>query len=484
MPTKRDALLALLLLVTAVLVPSTATADDAAYPPPAPPEDTSKFGENYQRTMTLLATSTPERHHKVKILFYGQSITGGTWWNRVADDLRTRFPNADLEITNRAIGGFASQILYRVAEHDVYPYYPDLVIFHVYGAHTCYEDLIATIRRRTAAEVVIWTDHLGAGETLNEAGVYEDQGWTKFMAGFLPATAEKYDCGFIEIREPWKKYLLENHLKPPALLKDGIHPNDHGGYLIAQLLQRQLVYRPDLGFGPSEGLVKEYVVGEDVQWKDGVLELPFDGNRVDLIPAAHTDDRGTDNRNPSDRRAVEVRIDGKRPSEFSGCYAHTRPSTGHGTWGPGAMRVTFQARPLVEDWKVRVTEFDKATKVFRFEAIGSQTGSDGEGVSSEDFVSNSGRVVIKAHVKPPGVPEQTDWRMEGEIPVGYEIRWKTVGMFQDSYEPPVVTDTTREHATTIAQGFPNGKHTVTLTSPPDTTASIRAVRVYRPPLAP
>lgn len=440
----------------------------AEYPPPAPPGDTSTYGQNFQRTMTLLATSTPEHHNKVKILFYGQSITAGTWWKRVADDLQGRFPNADLEIVNKAIGGFAAQILYRVAEHDVYPYYPDLIIFHVYGAHTCYEELIATIRKRTAAEVVIWTDHLGANETPNANGVYEDKGWTRFMAGFLPQTAQKYDCGFIEIREPWKKYLTSNMLKPPALLKDGIHPNDHGGFLLAELLKRQLVYRPDLGLGKSAGLVTDYLVGQEVQWQDGRLDLPFQGNRVDLLPAEGTQNRG----------AVQVLIDGQKPSSFSGCYAYTRPSTGHGTWGPGILRVTFRQRPLIEDWKARITQFDRATKVFRFEVIGSQTGADGEGSSDEDFVSKSGRVVIKAHVKPEGVPEQTDWRMKGDIPVGFEVRWQTIGMFQDRYEPPAVTDSTRDHAVTVAQGFANGHHTLTLRA--NDVAAIRAIRIYRP----
>ena len=99
-------LLAWLLLAAATSVAPSAAAADEAYPPPAPPADTSSFGQNYQRTMTLLATSSPEHRHKVKILFYGQSIRAGSWWNRVAGDLRQRFPHADLEIANKAIGGF------------------------------------------------------------------------------------------------------------------------------------------------------------------------------------------------------------------------------------------------------------------------------------------------------------------------------------------------------------------------------------------
>ena len=56
--------------------------------------------------MMRLATSTPEKRNHVRILFYGQSVTRKPWWEDVAADLRERFPHADLEIENRAIGGY------------------------------------------------------------------------------------------------------------------------------------------------------------------------------------------------------------------------------------------------------------------------------------------------------------------------------------------------------------------------------------------
>ena len=455
------------------LVALGAIAEEGSYAPPPPPTDASKFGRNYQRTMTLLATSTPERRHKVKILFYGQSIAAGTWWKQVAADLHTRFPHADLEVENRAIGGFSVRKLYRVAEHDVHPYYPDLMIFHAYGSDRVYEDLIAEIRRRTATEIAIWTDHLGAREKPGIFGSFRDRGWPRYMAGFLRAVASEYDLGFIEIREPWKRYVLENDLDAQALLLDDIHLNDQGGALIARLIERELVYRPDLGLGPSSGLVAEYEIGSDVKWTGGRLELAFEGNRVDLIPEAVAGPRGS----------VEIRIDGKRPSEYPGVYAHMRPSQGYPKHGPGILRVGFDEQLLVEDWLVRVTHVDDASGTFRFEVIGSKTGHDGVGVSDEDFRSTSGRVVIRAHVRPRGLDVQSDWRMSGEIPVGYEIRWSTIGLFLDRYTPPVVSDTTRDHAATVAQGFPNGNHTLTLSAEGEARPAIRAIRVYRPPVA-
>ena len=49
----------------------------------------------------------PEHKHRVRILFYGQSITGG-WTDIVLKDLQARFPNADIVAENHALGGFAA----------------------------------------------------------------------------------------------------------------------------------------------------------------------------------------------------------------------------------------------------------------------------------------------------------------------------------------------------------------------------------------
>lgn len=79
-----------------------------------------------QRTMRSLAG---ERNpgEKIRILFYGQSITAQRWRDHVVADLKKRFPEANLEIQNRAIGGFQSPALRRTAEHDLYPFYLSLI---------------------------------------------------------------------------------------------------------------------------------------------------------------------------------------------------------------------------------------------------------------------------------------------------------------------------------------------------------------------
>lgn len=79
-----------------------------------------------QRTLRLLASSTAKHPQVVRILFYGQSITEGTWWQAVADGLRRRYPHADLVIENRALGGFSSQLLVKSDLEEIRVYRPPL----------------------------------------------------------------------------------------------------------------------------------------------------------------------------------------------------------------------------------------------------------------------------------------------------------------------------------------------------------------------
>jgi len=115
-----------------------------------------------------MAESTPEHRNTVRVLFYGQSITEQSWSKARCRGLAQTLPNANLLIENRALGGFASQLLFRTAETDLYPFYPDLLIFHVYGAHDNTKDIIRRTRERTTADVLMMTDHITKDEQLTE----------------------------------------------------------------------------------------------------------------------------------------------------------------------------------------------------------------------------------------------------------------------------------------------------------------------------
>ena len=450
-------------------------AGPAAYPPVVLP-DTTAWGRNVQRTMRLLATSTPERRNTVRVLFYGQSITEQEWSRRVADDLRKRFPHADLEIENRAIGGFSSQVLIRPAEHDLYPFYPDLLIFHVYGGNGEYEQIIKNVRRRTAAEVLMQTDHVAAGGVQETPDEKADKGlWWDWMMNhrFLPEIARKYGCGLVDVRGGWLNHLKTKGLEPKALLSDQVHLNDRGNDLMAELVSRYLVYRPDLAKSEASArdTVRTLVVGKDVKWKDGKLVLPFEGNRVDVLAAAPP--------KPGAPASAQIRIDGKKPSAFPELYAVTRPSGTPNIGWPAVIRVDREKPAVLEDWTARVTEVNEDASKFKFEVAGSRTGPDGTGTSDAKFVSKSGRVVIE----PQNWWFHSDYQLSKKpTPAGFEVRWQVRPMFVDTYTLPKIEDPTREHATTLAQGLTNDKHTLEIIADGNGAIPIRAIRVYRPPL--
>ncbi len=455
-----------LVLIGLALLGKPAAGDEPApqFPPPAPPKDESALGLGVQRTMHLLASSTPEHRNPVRILFYGQSITEQDWSKQVAADLKARFPHADLEIENRAIGGFASQLLIRPAEHDLYPFYPDLLIFHVYGANGEYEQIIKATRGRTTAEVLMQKDHVTQWppEVIDEK---KDKGmwWDNLMNHhILPDIASKYGCGLVDIRGPWLDYLRTNHFEPKDLLKDGVHLNDRGNSLMAALVSRYLVHRPDLPDTPWRGLVRTFEVGDDLKWEGGKLTLDFQGNRVDALPAPRSDGKGP---------PLKVLIDGKAPSEAGDLSRITRPQPG--PWSPLTVTRVDRDQPLVaEDWTLKVTSVSDDSQSWTFKVSGSKTGPDGGGSNGETFVSKSGRVKI----------EPAAWFRVGKVPVGYEITWHAVPMYVDTYAPPKLDDPTREHATTLAQGLTNDKHRLELVAEGRDAAPIRAIRVYRPPV--
>ena len=231
----------LALILMAGMAGNLVAADRPPYPLPSFVGDTNQMGRGVQRVMNLLSSSTPEQKNTVRVLFYGQSITEQNWWREVAEDLRRRFPNAHLIIENRAIGGHSSQLLVKTAEADLYPFYPDLLIFHVYGSHIEYENIIRQVRERTTAEIVIQTDHVTKDAALTEETdptKLSTKNWDAFMNhSFLPQMAKKYGVELADQRTAWKRYLQDNNLTAASLLKDGVHLNDQGCFVMAELVK-------------------------------------------------------------------------------------------------------------------------------------------------------------------------------------------------------------------------------------------------------
>jgi lysophospholipase L1-like esterase len=453
-----------------MLVLSVPMVGQSKFPAPAP-QDASTFGLRIPRTMRLLATSTPKQRHTVRVLIYGQSISKQDWWIEVASDLRRRFPDANLVVANRSLGGFDAARLILPIEHDFFPFYPDLVIFHVYGNQEKYEQMIASIRRRTTAECLLQSDHVNwipiEGETPTEQQLTRKANGDKHSFDWLPKIADKYGCELSEERKPWYDYLHQHKITPRDMQVDGVHLNARGNFLRAELTKRHLVYRPE---APDPGTVRDYVIGKDVHWMGDKLTLDFEGNRVDLLA-------NTDWKRPAHRS--EIRIDGKKPSEFPELYAFTRPSDVIGPDWPVVIRIDREKPLVIEDWTLRILSMNADATEFRFSVHGSVTGHDGEGISTARFVSKSGRVVIEPNYW--FVKQSFDYSKQ-LLSVGFVSRWRVIPLHSDFFEPPQIDDPTKEYAITAAQGLTNGKHRLELKALTTDRTRLHTIRIYRPPL--
>jgi len=465
----------------ATLLPGVAGAD-GEFAPPTPVGEVEQFGAKIQRTMTLLATSTPQQRNRVRVLFYGQSVTRNPWWETVAEHLRQSFPHADLEIENRAIGGYGGPVLINTAEYDLYPYYPDLLIFHVWGGVESghQEQIIRRTRERTTAEVLLWTSNLRWPKDVPPDGdpqhpaVQSVDGQDQAIADLYHRLGEEPGCEVADVRAAMQRYLAEHGLVVKDTIRDTVHPNELGNFLLAELVKPHLRYDPSFPTDPWRDLVTDVPVddGRVTRGEDGSLTLTFEGNRIDVI-AAHTDE--------DDLGTARVLIDGRPPFEFEELYYHERPSPTPVAGRPAFNRIEHEAPLVLETWTARILECDptEGVDILRYEVIGSVTGPDGVGDHKERFVSNSGRVVI------PAKQWMVNWslRYRNEtLPEDYEVTWRVLPLFTDVYQAPVTEDPTREYATMLAQGLSNAEHTVTLVPNGDGEVPVAAFRVYRPPL--
>lgn len=436
---------------------------------PKPPGDTSHYGRHFQRSMTLMATSTPRKRNTVRILFYGQSIVGQQWHTMVVEDLKKRFGNTDFVVANKAIGGFSSQLLVRTMQYDVIPFYPDLVVFHVYGAHDKYEDIIRYIRTHTTAEIIMQSDHANKWPEPKCTGNpwVEQKDWDDRMNYFLlPAIAEKYRCSWQPQRWEWVDYLKDNNLQPKDLLTDSVHLNEQGKWLMAELLKRYMVYLPNEPKDEWQDMVRTFKVGKDIEWDGNKLTLEFDGNRVVALAGGISTGKAS------------VLIDGKRVSEHPECYTFTRPGGTPGVGWPAIKKISWNKPLLIEDWQAVCSNFNDKQDEFTFTLQGSKTGPDGSGNAKEKFVSNSGRIVI----------EPEDWVFEYDkgvgkknAPDGYKVRWKVELMGTDEYVSPQIDNAAKEYATVLTSNLAGGRHTLVLTCEMNNKPDIQAIRIYTPP---
>lgn len=424
-------------------------------------------GAHIQRTMKLLEESTPLKKNTVRILFYGQSITAQNWWKEVAEDLMKRYPYANIIIKNRAIGGFTAPRLVYTAEYDLYPEYPDLLIFHDYGCTDDgkYEDIIRRTRERTTSEIILITHHdIGLEKNYKESEL-------------IRKIAVKYNCGLVDMELQWQEKLRKTGLEYKDLLSNSPHLNTKGNEWYADFMKGFLRYDQEIENNEMEKCVTFISFDDDrfvKRMDDGSIEVQFTGNRIDAIPA---DNRYTGTMG-------EVYIDSCKPSDFPGAYSFTRPSIVPYGWMPALLKATHNTPLITEDWTLQVIEGSSDGQSFRFRVTGSVTGIDGEGTNEQPFTSKSGRVVIE---------NDENWLIgwwldligdkTKEMPTDFKVMWRVEPHFNEILAFPNYRFDGTDNAVTLIKGISNGRHVLRIVPLPGSQIRLKGFSVYCPPLA-
>lgn len=410
-----------------------------------------------QRTMRSLENSTAETPANVRVLFYGQSIVAQQWTGIVQKKLKEKYPTVHFTFLNRAIGGYQAEVLYRTAEQDLYPWYPDLLFFHVYGDMDRYEEIVRTVRERTTAEIILWSSHLSSRQDPAAMAENRDERTKR-----IREIAEKYDCMFIDLNLKWCRLLLDNGWPAQHLLGDTVHLKPEGCEYYADFIFKELVRIPDTCGTPASGKITTVSLDSPdvVKHADGSISLTFTGNRV----CAVSNGKGTET------ASAELLLDGQPLSGQKELWANTRPSNGP-RWMPAINAVGWNVPLVREDWTLTaLPDSEKDGSRIHYRVTGSVTGEDGEGWSDQDFTSKSGRVTIQA--KDYAVWQYRLFKME--LPENYQVKWSSYPLFADPVKPAPAGE-----RILLIQNCANAKHTLTI-KPKDGDLGLESFVIHTP----
>jgi hypothetical protein len=444
--------------------------------------DSVSDAQKIARTLGIIRSSTPTDRKVLKVLFYGQSITKSGWDKTVVEHWHKQYPNTVFVVQNRALGGFASQALVRATEQDIAAFYPDLIIFHVYGDHRAYEKIIRLFRSRTAADIIVQTDHgdvmpdprcaegihLSISQQPGCAGRlwHHQRMWNDEMSYHkIPTLAKKYGLALEPQRDWWREYLIHTGTNPRDFLVDDVHPNDRGKELIAEFFNRYF-----------DGLVSQYngetehdvtaVEPTEAERASGSEIVHFEGSRLELV-----------SEKPLSAWPA-VTVDGQSPTSLDGCYQVSRASsTGTVPDWPAVRRIVLMHDHTAEDWSATLTDFSPDQKDFAFSVQGAKSGPAGSGRSGQHFVSTPGNLVI----------EPDDWMIERAwehthvaIHGPMQVIWSV--SYVCGEEPEVIDrgDGAKEYRYVLATGLADTDHSITIKGPVEDFRAIDHLTVYRP----
>jgi len=408
------------------------------------------------RTLSRMERSTKENPETVRVLFYGQSIVQQNWGPLfVIPALQRRYPTVRFVVENRAIGGYQSPVLIKTAESDLYPFYPDILFFHVYGPMDKYAKIIERVRDRTTADIVLWTSHLNAKEGDTPEKIAAMIAHPDKRSIDIRETADRFACMFVDLRAKWCRMLQERGVVAQTMLKDNFHMKDESLPVYASMISEDLLQSGSLTENPAAGSVTRLPVA---------LSFDFTGNRV---VAVSDGTKGA---------SYDVYLDGKPVKSYPEMWTMTRSSTfpSKRAWNPMFDRIDIgMTAPVEEEWTLTfLPGADAKGEAIPFELAGSVTGKDGTGCSNADFVSKSGRVSLKRD----GWSTSWWWGYHKVSPqAGTQITWSSKPMVVSPYAPGE-----KGEATVLVQNCANGNHHLELRPKSPGAVGIDAFIVYRP----
>ncbi len=470
----------------AVMLPTVAVGLDSLLPVTPEPVTLSQ-ATLLGRIHALLGSGSPTGKTPVRILVYGGEIIRMPWSERLVQEIQKLHPYCTVISTNLAIPNHYGSELRKLANADIYPFYPDLVLIHSYGEDPNYRLLMREIRERTTADVLVLTDHLHVHPLVfvdeetsptildRRAAVrpFPEEiriPWLNYS--LVPRFADEAGACLATIRDGWKRHIRTHHLAISNLVSDNyVLPNEQGQHLMIQLLLPYFV--PISGLAPEDpwnsARVTSYSGNDDLRWNQGRLRIEFTGNRVEVI----TDTTSND--------PVTVLLDGKPPSDHPSQYGVTRSSLIPGSDWPALLNSQSAISLREESWTASLDGVRTNSPYFTFKLLGSKTGPDGEGRSDREFRSASGRVLIS--------PD--DWNVmrfmaqhRRAVPESMAVRWETVFHGRDEFRPAAASAPGEFVTTVLATGLSNQSHVLELATRSGRPSPIRAIRFYRPPLSP
>jgi hypothetical protein len=442
---------------------------------------------------------------------------GSSWTHSQGDGyglmyaIRQRFPHAPPIVYKRHAGsGTPWEFDMGWVRQFVAAEQPDLIFTYTPGTLEGLDALLAEIRRRTTADIIIPTIHfnrnangwydqgpLAADVTVSRerfdtkappTPAETDEGHAKVEA--VRAICRKHQAEFVENRRELAEYHVHSGVKPNDLVGDTVHQNLHGQMLVWESISRHIARPAQFNYDPASrerriavappantateqvSLSGEWTAsGGAVQASaaGSRLKVRFTGNRIDIL-----------GQKTSNGGSVKVFIDGQ-PAEqapvFYTTFIDPDPKklplggkNGAGNTAPHAVDLGTNVVP--QTWTITMTS-DQGD--YRIE--GSVTGPDGEGNASRQFHSKSGQIGIDPKL----------WRGvridKGRVICGnhsgdkftfdvYRCAWGVLSFRAEKAAP---------FSEALVQNLPNREHTLEIVAAGDGPITIDGLYVFQPP---